>query len=161
MGNSKKTLFTIESIFNESSMVFSGQVVDKQSYWDVDHKMIYTVHKVKVSKSFKGNQNQFEYVVNEGGTVGLQGVIVKPSVTIEKKSYGYFMVKMAKRLRLEGFDKSNLLTEMIYSGASYYDFDRLTDNVNLSNQNHLSKQNFEKKLKLFSKKKRNCFRRFF
>ena len=58
-GQQQKTPITIESIFNESSMVFSGQVVDKQSYWDVDRKMIYTVHKVKVSKSFKGNQMNF------------------------------------------------------------------------------------------------------
>lgn len=160
-GQQQQDAFTIESIFNESAMVFSGQVVDKQSYWDVDHKMIYTVHKVKVSKSFKGNSNQFEYVVNEGGTVGLQGVIVKPSVRIEKKAFGYFMVKKSKRLRLEGFDKSNLLTEMIHSTASYYDFDRLTGNVNLFNQNHLSKQNFEKKLKLFSKKKEIVLDNFF
>ena len=160
-GQQQQDAFTIESIFNESAMVFSGQVVDKQSYWDVDHKMIYTVHKVKVSKSFKGNSNQFEYVVNEGGTVGLQGVIVKPSVKIEKKAFGYFMVKKSKRLRLEGFDKSNLLTEMIHSTASYYDFDRLTGNVNLFNQNDLSKQNFEKKLKLFSKKKEIVLDDFF
>ncbi|MEC8239112.1 MAG: IPT/TIG domain-containing protein, partial [Bacteroidota bacterium] len=160
-GQQQKNPITIESIFNESSMVFSGLVVDKQSYWDVDRKMIYTVHKVKVSKSFKGNQNEFQYVVSKGGTVGLEGVVIKPSVTIEKKSYGYFMVKMATPLRLEGFNKSNFLTEMIYSGASYYDYDRITDIVNIPNQNHLSKQNFEKKLKLFSKKKEIVLDDFF
>ena len=160
-GQQQKTPITIESIFNESSMVFSGQVVDKQSYWDVDRKMIYTVHKVKVSKSFKGNQNEFQYVVSKGGTVGLQGVVIKPSVTIDKKSYGYFMVKMAAPLQLEGFNKSNLLTEMIHTTASYYDYDRITDIVNIPNQNHLSKQNFEKKLKLFSKKKEIVLDDFF
>ena len=137
-GQQEKTSLSIESIFNESAMVFSGQVIDKQSYWDVDRKMIYTVHKVKVSKSFKGNQNEFQYVVSKGGTVGLQGVVIKPSVTIDKKSYGYFMVKMAAPLQLEGFNKSNILTEMIHTTASYYDYDRITDIVNIPNQNHLS-----------------------
>ena len=47
-GQQQKESFSIASIFDESTMVFSGQVIDKESYWDVDHKMIYTVHKVKV-----------------------------------------------------------------------------------------------------------------
>ena len=46
--------------------------------------MIYTVHKVKVSKSFKGSSNQFEYIIRKGGTVGLQGVIVIPILELIK-----------------------------------------------------------------------------
>ena len=53
-GQQQKDSFTIESLFNKSAKVFFGEVIDKQSYWDVEHKMIYTVHKVKVSKSYKG-----------------------------------------------------------------------------------------------------------
>ena len=112
-GQQQKDSFTIESLFNNSAKVFFGEVIDKQSYWDVEHKMIYTVHKVKVSKSYKGDSNQFEYVVIRRYSY-LRGCN-KPSVTIDKKSYGYFMVKMAAPLQLEGFNKSNLLTEMIHT----------------------------------------------
>ena len=47
---------SLEETFASASIVVSGQIVEKQSYWDVDRQMIYTVHKIKVSKSFKGKR---------------------------------------------------------------------------------------------------------
>ena len=124
-GQQEKTSLSIESIFNESAMVFSGQVADKQSYWNVGRKMIYTVHRVKVSKSFKGDQDQIVYVVTEGGAVGLQGVAVKPSVKIERESSGFFMVKNANEIELGhsivctiGVLKKKLTTTMAAAGAA-------------------------------------------
>jgi hypothetical protein len=83
----------LPSTFEQSAAVFNGVVAAKNSYWDVDRKMIYTVHKVQVSTSFKGDAEKFRYVMTKGGTVGLEGLIVKPSVRLAKNTSGYFMVK--------------------------------------------------------------------
>ena len=45
----------LETVFKSSSVVVNGKVLAKDGYWDNERKMIYTVHKVKVAKSFKEN----------------------------------------------------------------------------------------------------------
>lgn len=152
-GQQKKTSLSIESIFNESAMVFSGQVADKQSYWNVGRKMIYTVHTVKVSKSFKGDQDQIVYVVTEGGAVGLQGVAVKPSVKIERESSGFFMVKNANAIELDGFVESDKL--MVFSSGikGFFNYDAYEKSVRIQGESKESLAVFEKDLEKLSKKK--------
>lgn len=152
-GQQQKTPITIESIFNESSMVFSGQVVDKQSYWDVDYKMIYTVHKVKVSKSFKGNSNQFEYIIRKGGTVGLQGVIVKPNIRIDKESEGFFMVKNMSSVELDGFSATDKFMVLSSGINGYFSYDAYDNSVQIPGKSKKSFSTFENDLKKLSKKK--------
>lgn len=152
-GQQQKDSFTIESLFNKSAKVFFGEVIDKQSYWDVEHKMIYTVHKVKVSKSYKGNSNQFEYVLKKGGTVGLQGVIVKPNIRINKESSGFFMVKNLSSVELDGFsitDKFMVLSSGINGFLSYDSYDK---SVRIPGKPKKSLSTFENELEKLSKKK--------
>lgn len=152
-GQQQKKSFSIESVFNESTLVFSGQVIDKQSYWDVDHKMIYTVHKIKVSKSFKGDSSKYQYLITEGGAIGLQGVIVKPSVKISLHSAGYLMLKHSRNIELEGFGYNDKLMEFSEFMVGYYDYDEITNSVSLPNFESISKDRFEENLIRFSKKK--------
>ena len=152
-GQQQKKSFSIESVFNESTMVFSGQVIDKQSYWDVDHKMIYTVHKIKVSKSFKGNNRKYQYLITEGGSIGLQGVIIKPSVKISLHSAGYLMLKDSRNVELDGFEYNDKLMELSDFMIGYYDYDAITNSVSLPNFESISKDRFEENLIRFSKKK--------
>lgn len=152
-GQQQKKSFSIESVFNESTMVFSGQVIDKQSYWDVDHKMIYTVHKIKVSKSFKGDSSKYQYLITEGGAIGLQGVIVKPSVKISLHSAGYLMLKDSRNIELDGFEHNDKLMELSEFMVGYYDYDEITNSVSLPNFEFISKDRFEENLIRFSKKK--------
>ena len=152
-GQQQKDSFTIESLFNKSAKVFFGEVIDKQSYWDVEHKMIYTVHKVKVSKSYKGDSNQFEYVVNKGGTVGLQGVIVKPKIRIDKESSGFFMVKNLSSVELDGFsitDKFMVLSSGVNGFLSYDSYDK---SIRIPGKPKKSFSTFENDLEKLSKKK--------
>ena len=156
-GQQQKDSFTIESLFNKSAKVFFGEVIDKQSYWDVEHKMIYTVHKVKVSKSYKGDSNQFEYVVNKGGTVGLQGVIVKPKIRIDKESSGFFMVKNLSSVELDGFsitDKFMVLSSGVNGFLSYDSYDK---SIRIPGKPKKSFSTFENDLEKLSKKKAVAF----
>ena len=156
-GQQKKESFSIESIFDESTMVFSGQVIDKQSYWDVDHKMIYTVYKVKVSKSFKGNSNQFEYIIRKGGTVGLQGVIVKPNIRIDKESEGFFMVKNMSPVELDGFSATDKFMVFSSSINGFFSYDPYDKSVQIPGKSKKSFSTFENDLEKLSKKKAVAF----
>ena len=152
-GQQQKESFSIASIFDESTMVFSGQVIDKESYWDVDHKMIYTVHKVKVSKSFKGNSNRFEYIIRKGGTVGLQGVIVKPNIRIDKESEGFFMVKNMSSVELDGFSATDKFMVLSSGINGYFSYDAYDNSVQIPGKSKKSFSTFENDLKKLSKKK--------
>ena len=143
----------LPSTFEQSAAVFNGVVAAKNSYWDVDRKMIYTVHKVQVSTSFKGDAEKFRYVMTKGGTVGLEGLIVKPSVRLAKNTSGYFMVKEVENITLEGFSHNDQLMELIRGLDGFFDYDIQTDRVQLPGSHQTSKRKFERAIKNLSKKK--------
>lgn len=143
----------LPSAYEQSAAVFNGVVVSKDSYWDVDRKMIYTVHKVQVSTSFKGDAEKFRFVMTKGGTVGLEGLIVKPSVRLAKNTSGYFMAKEVRNITLEGFSHNDQLMELIRGLVGYFDYDIHTDRVQLPGSQQTSKRKFERAIKNLSKKK--------
>lgn len=143
----------LEETFASASIVVSGQIVEKQSYWDVNRQMIYTVHKIKVSKSFKGKNNEYQYLLTEGGAIGLRGVVVKPSVNIRLYSVGYLLLKKARNIRLDGYEHNDKLMELFDHPTGYYDYDSISNNVMISNNLKLEKQEFENNLEQYSKKK--------
>ena len=143
----------IEQTFKSAAVVVNGQVVEKQSYWDIDHKMIYTVHKIKVSKSFKGNNNEYQYLLTEGGSIGLKGVVVKPSVNIRLHSVGYVMLKKARDIKLDGYEHNDNLMELSDYLTGYYDYDSISNSIMITNDLMLEKQMFENNLEQYSKKK--------
>lgn len=143
----------LEDTFKSASVVVNGQVIEKQSYWDVDRQMIYTVHKIKVSKSFKGNNRKYQYLITEGGSIGLQGVIIKPSVKISLHSAGYLMLKDSRNVELDGFEHNDKLMVLSDFMIGYYDYDAITNSVSLPNFESIPKDRFEENLIRFSKKK--------
>ena len=74
----------------ESSLVVEGKVVSKNSFWDSDHKLIYTSNTVEVYKVFKGNPIQTIEVITIGGVVGLTALDVSHSLKLQKGSTGVF-----------------------------------------------------------------------
>ena len=66
---------SFESVFKNSTYVLSGEIIDKNSYWDINHNKIYTVHKLKPHDFYKGETSDFLYFITEGGAVGLEGMI--------------------------------------------------------------------------------------
>ena len=143
----------LETVFKSSSVVVNGQVLAKDGYWDNERKMIYTVHKVKVAKSFKGNISKHIYVLTEGGNVGLEGLIVKPSIDIAKNASGYFMLKKVEEIKLKDFDFNDNLFVLSSGLVGYFDFDSFHDHVQLPLNQVMTRQSFEKSIKNLSKKK--------
>ena len=143
----------LETVFKSSSVVVNGKVLAKDGYWDNERKMIYTVHKVKVAKSFKGKISKHIYVLTEGGNVGLEGLIVKPSIDIAKNSSGYFMLKKVEEIKLKDFDFNDNLFVLSSGLVGYFDFDSFHDHVQLPLNQVMTRQSFEKSIKNLSKKK--------
>ncbi|SMB85063.1 hypothetical protein SAMN00120144_3162 [Hymenobacter roseosalivarius DSM 11622] len=55
-----------------SALVVEGEVLDARSFWDTSHRRIYTAHRVRVFKVFKGAAAAELTVITEGGTVELK-----------------------------------------------------------------------------------------
>lgn len=105
-----------------AEVIVEGQVVDKKSYWDKDRKNIYTVHTVSVSTAYKGDSNPYLYVVSLGGVVGLDALVVKPSLDIKMNSAGVFLTE-ATTLSLAGFDPTKKLYQTIGASQGFYKYD--------------------------------------
>ena len=148
----EKTPKTIESIFNESSMVFSGQVIDKQSYWDINYNRIYTVHKIETFNFFKGESTNFLYFITEGGTIGLEGMISSNKIRINRNSKGYFQLLESSNIQLDGFDLDTKLYTLTDKYFGFLEYDNFTNQVNLRNNDFKSVSDFENIFLSISKK---------
>lgn len=68
-----------------------GKVVSKTSFWDSEHKKIYTANTLEVYKVFKGDDaiSTIEEVT-VGGTVGFDALMVFPSLKLQVGDIGVF-----------------------------------------------------------------------
>lgn len=73
-----------------ASLVVEGKVIAKQSFWDADHKKIYTANTVDVFKVFKGKATSTVEVITIGGTVGFDALMVFPSLKLQVGDIGMF-----------------------------------------------------------------------
>ena len=55
----------------KASLVVEGEVLDARGFWDSAHRRIYTAHRVRVYKAFKGDAPAELTVLTEGGQVDL------------------------------------------------------------------------------------------
>lgn len=144
---------TFQSVFENSNYVLSGEVIEKNSYWDINKSKIYTVHKLRSHVFYKGETSEFLYFITEGGAVGLEGMISSKKIRINRNSKGYFQLQDSPDIRLDGFDSSmNLyvLTDRIYGFIEYDDY---TKSIDFRDNGLISVNDFENILLSFSKKK--------
>lgn len=75
----------------KSSLIVEGRVVDKKSFWNDDHSMIYTTNTIDVYKSFKGDikEKQIE-VVTVGGSVDLFYIEASDLLVLDRGQTGIF-----------------------------------------------------------------------
>ena len=60
-----------EELIKKSNWIVVGSVLERQSYWNNDHSLIYTDFRVSVENSLKGNDRPDSVTVTVlGGTVG-------------------------------------------------------------------------------------------
>ncbi|MEZ4804902.1 MAG: PKD domain-containing protein [Bacteroidia bacterium] len=80
---------------NKSTLIVEARVVSKQSYWNDNHDMIFTSHKIEISKVLKGSElinSSFINVTTTGGTVGLDAIKMEPELELEIGDIGIFLL---------------------------------------------------------------------
>ena len=142
---------TINELVEESTTVVAGKVINKNSYWDVNREMIYTVYKINVSNSFKGKVENIKYAIVKGGVVGSEGLIVKPSIKLSIGNSGYFLLKSSSGINLDGFDFNDDLMLFTPGNQSFFEFDDYTGEINFNNKSS-KKVDFENLLTELTKK---------
>src|SRR5690348_10673423 len=95
---------------NNSTLIFEGKVINKKSFWNDAHSMIFTDNTVEVYKLFKGNitENTVE-IVTQGGSVGGNSISVSHVLQLETGRIGMFFCS-PNSLNL----KSPLTEKMLY-----------------------------------------------
>ena len=84
---------SIEEQINQSEIVIKGEVIEKQSVWDDAKSMIYTIHKIKVYKQYKGDRNAYVHIITKGGFIGNEGLKVYPNLYLSESDFGIFIGK--------------------------------------------------------------------
>ncbi|XMO87672.1 T9SS type A sorting domain-containing protein [Algibacter sp. AS12] len=112
---------------DNSSLVVEGEVVAHRSFWDEAQEKIYTVYTVNVYKVFKGEFVEQVEVVELGGTVGLNALVVSHGLNLKKGNQGVFTLydsnfKLKATTKLKKFKT--------YSAVQgFYKYDRANDEV--------------------------------
>lgn len=87
--NLMKKISLREQVDN-ASLVVEGKVIEKKCVWDTEHKSIYTINTVKVYKVFKGKSASTINIITKGGVIGLEALMVNPSLKLQKDDVGIF-----------------------------------------------------------------------
>lgn len=114
-------------VFNQSTEIFSGSVIQSSSFWGDEDKLIYTKHIVKVDNVIKGNVTEYKEIVTAGGTVdGISQTYSHVLSLEDKKSYIFFCKedKESDNLLLTIRDPSAIIT------FHKYPFDPLASGFN-------------------------------
>lgn len=75
---------------SQSTLVIEGKVLNRQSFWNVQHDQIFTSNLIEVYKSFKGTAPAYLEVITEGGTVGASRHVIEPSLELAVGDAGIF-----------------------------------------------------------------------
>ena len=76
-----------------SPLVIEGRIIEKSSFWNTTHTMIYTRNKVEVYKIFKGSLHEaFIEVITQGGEVDNEGVEVSEVLKLTPNQVGTFFL---------------------------------------------------------------------
>ena len=73
-----------------SSLVVEGKVVAQRTFWDADHRLIYTANTVEVSKVFKGDEIKTIEILTLGGAVGLNAMVASNTLKLREGNLGIF-----------------------------------------------------------------------
>ncbi|MCC2545979.1 matrixin family metalloprotease [Hymenobacter sp. BT175] len=71
-----------------SALIVEAEVLDARSFWDAGHRRIYTAHRLRVFKSFKGAPAATLTLITEGGTVDLDRHELTNTLTLQPGEQG-------------------------------------------------------------------------
>ncbi len=102
---------------SNADLVVEAKVISTESFWDDNHRMIYTNNTLEVYKVFKGADNSpYINLVTEGGTVGLERVTSHPALELAIGEVGVFTCYLSVSPS-SSTSKITLLNYKIYSGV--------------------------------------------
>jgi len=81
---------------DKSTLVLEGKVLSKKSFWDTNHRKIYTINTIEVFKVFKGEVSPKIEIITLGGVIGMDAQIVYPSLKLNIDDTGVFTLYNSK-----------------------------------------------------------------
>src|SRR6476661_4010055 len=74
-----------------SSLIVEGKVIDKKSFWNDAHTMIFTANTVEIYKLFKGTPAEKTIeIMTQGGSVGPDAITVSDLLQLDIGETGIF-----------------------------------------------------------------------
>ncbi len=100
---------TLQERVENSKTIVLGKLKAKQSYWDSEHKNIYTLNIIEITAYLKGHSKQkLIAVISDGGTLENEAQITYPSLNIEDyNEYVFFLSNDNNRIDNKSFRKEN------------------------------------------------------
>src|SRR5690606_25920792 len=106
-----------------SDLIVEGRVTEQHSFWDPQHRLIYTSNTVEVYKIFKGSLTGSTIeVLTVGGTVGLDHLEVSELLSLSKGDEGVFFCHPNK-MQLRSPATNNLMMDVWSSAQGFYKYD--------------------------------------
>ncbi|HNQ12842.1 MAG TPA: PKD domain-containing protein [Bacteroidia bacterium] len=85
---------SLTSRISQADLIVEGKVTQSNSFWNVQQTLIYTEYTIDVGRVFKGNySSQNINIITEGGEVGLNKLVVNPSLTLQIGEVGLFFLE--------------------------------------------------------------------
>ncbi len=128
----------IPDIINASNIIFEGQVIRSDAYWNQNEDYIYTSHTIEISKIFKGDIicGTIE-IITKGGRVGDTELTVSHNLTLLTGEVGLFFCNPVALFELPTIDyypETNTgAMEVMYSEQGFFKY--YNDEINHAIQN--------------------------
>jgi hypothetical protein len=120
---------SLKQQIENSTLVVEGEVISKKSFWDADHKNIFTRNTIRIYKVFKGEAITTIDVITSGGTVAFMAQIVSPSLKLRNGDIGVFTLNDIN-ISLSSDDKSVNKQFKTYSSLQgFYKYNIIKDVV--------------------------------
>ncbi|HRI19626.1 MAG TPA: T9SS type A sorting domain-containing protein [Panacibacter sp.] len=138
-GPSSAQLYKVEldEKVENAPLIFEGKVIERKSFWNESHSMIFTSNTVEIYKIFKGAVSEkIIEVLTQGGSVGLEYIEASDLLQLDKSSTGIFFCE-PNRINLrspytgkilfdvyssdQGFLRYNLKRDIAYAPFAAYE----------------------------------------
>ncbi|MCC6634365.1 MAG: T9SS type A sorting domain-containing protein [Chitinophagaceae bacterium] len=120
-----------------STLIIEGKVVERTSFWNTAHTMIFTSNKIKIYKVFKGEvAADFVEVLTQGGSVGNDAIHASDLLDLVWGQEGIFFCH-PNVINLKSPNTNNSLLEVYSSSQGFLNYnileDKATDPFNVYN----------------------------
>src|SRR5438128_1657083 len=117
----------LDETVKNSSLIAEGKVIDKKSFWNDAHTMIFTANTVEVYKIFKGNITEGTIeVMTQGGSVGPDAVDVSELLQLDIGKIGVFFCE-PNRINLKSPFTQKVLYDVYGSDQGFLRYDLEND----------------------------------